>query len=164
MKLKNNSCSYIFVLLFAVFIGINNTQASEQDEKVVKEAVSQFYVALNEMFKGNIEPMKKVWSHAGDVTYMGPAGGIKIGWDQVLAEWQSQADMKLGGTVKPEDMKIYVGKDLAITVNYEKGENINAEGKPQEVSIRATNTFRKEDGKWKMIGHHTDILPFLQKQ
>ena len=22
-------------------------------------------------------------------------------------------------------------------------------------------TFRKEDGQWKMIGHHTDLLPFI---
>jgi len=71
--------------------------------------------------------------------------------------------MKLGGTVKAKNMTITVGKDIAVTNNYEKGSNINAEGKPQEVSIRATNTFRKEGGKWKMIGHHTDLLPFLQK-
>ena len=56
-----------------------------------------------------------------------------------------------------------VGNNIAFTTNYEKGSNINADGKPVEVSIRATNTFRKEDGKWKMIGHHTDLLPFLQK-
>jgi hypothetical protein len=30
------------------------------------------------------------------------------------------------------------------------------------VSIRATNLFRKESGAWKMIGHHTDLLPFLE--
>ena len=44
-----------------------------------EEAVSQFYVALNEMFKGNVEPIKEVWSHTDDVAYMGPTGGIKIG-------------------------------------------------------------------------------------
>ena len=163
MRIKSNSLSYILVLLLAVFIGSINTQASENDEKAVKQAVSQFYVALNEMFKGKIEPMKEVWSHADDVTYMGPTGCIKIGWQQVLADWEAQAAMKLGGTVKPENMTITVGNNLAFTTNYEKGSNINAEGKPQEVSIRATNTFRKEDGKWKMIGHHTDLLPFLQK-
>ena len=38
------------------------------------------------------------------------------------------------------------------------------DGKPQAVSIRATNLFRKEDGTWKMIGHHTDLLPFLAEQ
>jgi len=163
MKINNISYSYILVLLLAVIIGSVNADAVEADEEAVKEAVSQFYVALNEIFKSNIEPMKEVWSHAGDVIYMGPTGGIKIGWQQVLADWEAQAAMKLGGTVKPENMTITVGNNLAFTTNYEKGSNINADGKPQEVSIRATNTFRKEDGKWKMIGHHTDLLPFLQK-
>jgi len=163
MRANSTLCLYVSVLILAIFIGLNNTQASENDEKEVKQAVSQFYVALNEMFKGNVEPMKDVWSHADDVTYMGPTGGIKISWKQVLADWEAQAAMKLGGTVKPENMTITVGNNLAFTTNYEKGSNINAEGIPQEVSIRATNTFRKEDGKWKMIGHHTDLLPFLQK-
>jgi len=163
MIIKSNCYSYFLVLLLAVFIGSINTQASENDEKAVKQVVSQFYVALNEMFKGNIEPMKEVWSHADDVTYMSPTGGIKIGWQQVLTDWQAQAAMKLGGTVKPENMTITVGNNLAFTTNYEKGSNVDSEGKPIEVSIRATNTFRKEDGKWKMIGHHTDLLPFLQK-
>jgi ketosteroid isomerase-like protein len=71
--------------------------------------------------------------------------------------------MKLGGSVHAEDMRVTAGNEIAVSSNYSKGENIDAEGKPQTVSIRATNTFRKEDGKWKMIGHHTDLLPFLQK-
>ena len=108
--------------------------------------------------------MKEVWSHAEDVTYLPPSGGVKVGWQEVLAEWQSQADMKMGGIVKPENVKIVVGNNIAIAVNYEKGSNVDPEGNPVEISIRATNTFRKEDGKWKMIGHHTDLLPFLEKQ
>ena len=37
------------------------------------------------------------------------------------------------------------------------------EGEIQKVSIRATNIFRKEDGQWKMIGHHVDLLPQMAK-
>ena len=107
--------------------------------------------------------MKEAWSHADDVTYMGPGGGFQVGWDQVLASWEEQAAMKLGGEVKPEGMRITLGRDIAVVHNYEMGKNIDADGKPQEVSIRATNLFRKEQGKWKMIGHHTDLLPFLEK-
>jgi ketosteroid isomerase-like protein len=81
----------------------------------------------------------------------------------VLANWEVQAAMKLGGKVEPVDMRITIGKDLAVTQNYEKGENTNADGKTQSVSIRATNLFRKENGKWKMISHHTDLLPYLKK-
>ncbi len=44
---------------------------------------------------------------------------------------------------------------------FEKGQNVDAEGRTQKVSIRATSLFRKEDGRWKMIGHHSDLLTFL---
>ena len=115
------------------------------------------------MFTGELGPMKEVWSHASDVTYMGPGGGFQVGWDQVLVEWESQAARKLGGKVEPADMRVTIGQDLAIASDIEKGENTNADGKLEKVSIRATNLFRKEGGKWKMIGHHTDLLPHLAK-
>ena len=67
--------------------------------------------------------------------------------------------MKLGGRVTASGIRITAGRELAVVANYEKGENTNARGAVQKVSIRATNLFRKEDGKWKMIGHHVDLLP-----
>lgn len=133
------------------------------DEQAVRDAVAAFYRAVNVMFTGDIGPMEDVWSHADDVTYMGPAGGLKVGWTAVLADWKTQAAMKLGGSLTPEDMQVKVGRDLAVTTNFEKGQNVDANGKPLIVSIRATNTFRKENGAWKMIGHHTDLLPFLAR-
>ncbi len=163
MRNRNTAWMYILIVMIAGFMALNNTQASDDDKKAVMEATDKFYVALNYMFKGDLDLMKEVWSHADDVTYMGPGGGIKIGWDEVLTSWETQAAMKLGGSVHAEDMRVTAGNEIAVSINYSKGENIDAEGKPQPVSIRATNTFRKEDGKWKMIGHHTDLLPFLQK-
>jgi ketosteroid isomerase-like protein len=138
-------------------------QLTEKDIEGVRLAAEQFYSALNAMFTGELQPMKDVWSHKDDVTYMGPGGSFSLGWQDVLADWQTQAALKLGGQVEPEDMRITVGSDLAIVSNYEIGHNVTADGKAQKVTIRATNLFRNENGKWKMIGHHTDLLPFLQK-
>jgi ketosteroid isomerase-like protein len=164
MKSKGTVWISLFILLaFVSFSCAKSTFASEEDEKAVMNAVAQFYAALNTMFTGNVDPMKEVWSHADDVTYMGPGGGFQVGWDKVLENWEAQAAMKLGGKVEAADMRITVGQDIAVTNNYEKGENTNARGEVQKVSIRATNVFRKEDGKWKMIGHHTDLLPYLEK-
>jgi ketosteroid isomerase-like protein len=59
-------------------------------------------------------------------------------------------------------MHLNIGQDTAIVDCYEIGENL-VDGMPQKVSLRATNVFRKENGQWKMIGHHTDLLPFLAK-
>ena len=152
-----------FLLLAFVFMLINiDSSLSSQSEKGVKEAAMQFYSALNTMFKGDVSPMIEVWSHAPDVTYLGPQGGILIGWDQVSKTWEEQAALKLGGQVNPEDMHITLGDKVGITQNYERGTNY-VDGKPVTVYIRATNIFRLEEGNWKMISHHTDILPFLSK-
>ena len=137
--------------------------ASEKDIEGARAAAEQFYAALNVMFTGELRPMKEVWSHKDDVTYMGPGGGFRNGWKEVLDDWETQAALKLGGKVEPKDMRITVGRALAIISNYEIGQNVTADGKVQKVTIRATNLFRNENGKWKMIGHHTDLLPFLQK-
>lgn len=155
---------YISIFIFAVAgFCCDPSFASQPDEKAAMQAVNGFYAALNQMFTGDLGQMKEVWSHAEDVTYMGPDGGFQVGWALVLENWEKQAALKLGGKVEPAEMRLTVGHDIAITSNYEIGENTNAEGKTQKVKIRATNIFRKEDGKWKMIGHHTDLLPFLQK-
>lgn len=137
--------------------------AAKPDTEGVLKVTEQFYSALNVLFTGSSAPMEDVWSHAVNITYMGPAGGVRLGWEQIQAEWKKQASLKLGGKVEPKDLHMTVGHDLAVVSNYEVGENVGPDGQPQKVEIRATNLFRKEQGKWKMIGHHTDLLPFLQK-
>jgi ketosteroid isomerase-like protein len=95
---------------------------------------------------------------------MGPGGGITLGWNNVRQAWEEQAALKLDGNVEPHDLHVTVGNDLAFTQCVELGNNRDAEGNTVQVSIRATNLFRKENGSWKMIGHHTDLLPFLDKE
>ncbi|MGI9178244.1 MAG: YybH family protein, partial [Pirellulales bacterium] len=137
-------------------------QAADADTQEVKAAVTQFHDALNTLFTGDAAPIKAIWSHADDVTYMGPVGGMQIGWLQVEPYWDKQAAKKLGGKVDPVDLHVAASPTLAVVHYYEKGENV-IDGKPQPVNIRATTTFRKEDGQWKVIGHHTDTLAYLQK-
>jgi ketosteroid isomerase-like protein len=163
MRSKSTVRISIFVLSAAVLACARLALAAETDETGVKNAAAQFYAALNKMFTGELGPMKSVWSHADDVTYMGPGGGFQVGWNEVLKNWEAQAAMRLGGRVEPAEMRITVGTDIAVVSNYEKGENTNAKGESQEVSIRATNIFRKENGEWKMMGHHTDLLPYMDK-
>jgi ketosteroid isomerase-like protein len=161
----NKKLLWIPILLLAVggLMTANITRGAGKGGQDIEQAVGQFYTALTAMFTGDLGPMKEVWSHADDVTYMGPSGGFQVGWDQVLKTWEEQAAMKLGGKVEPTGMRITVGQDLAIVSNVETGENTNVAGKAEKLSIRATNLFRKEHGKWKMIGHHTDLVSSLAK-
>jgi ketosteroid isomerase-like protein len=162
MRTTSSQALAACVLAIAGMISTSAAYAAPSDEQAVRQATNGFYAALNDMFTGNIEPMQNVWSHANDVTYMGPDGKFIVGWDHVLPEWQSQAARKLSGEIRSEQIQVNVGNDLATVQCREVGQNV-VNGKPTRVTIRATNVFRKENGQWKMIGHHTDTLPFLQK-
>lgn len=124
----------------------------------VRQAADKFYDALNAVFTGDVEPMKSAWSHADDIAYMGPGGSLKVGWSKVWKDWEGQASRKLGGEVRPQDVHFVVNGDLAVMYAREVGENTNIGGRREKVDIRVTNIFRKEDGTWRLIGHHTDLL------
>ena len=126
----------------------------------VQDAVDQFYEALNALIKGDIEPMKEVWLHDDFVTYLDPYGMYLVGWDKVLESWQKQADMNIGGSVRPEKLQVIQDGNMAVAHNYEIG-STEVEGKEKQLFIRVTNVFLKRDGKWKMISHHTDKMPEL---
>lgn len=134
-----------------------------QKETDIHEAISEFYEALNDLLTGNSAPMTAVWSHAEDVTYLGPQGGILVGWANVSKAWKEQAQLKLNGRIEPEDIHVIKFDNLRITHNFEVGSNV-VNGKNEQVRVRATNIFRKEDGKWKMISHQTDLLPYLKNR
>jgi ketosteroid isomerase-like protein len=163
MQLKQMILSCVMFLAFATLSYANPGDVTTEEQQAVEHASAQFYKSLNTMFTGDAAPMSEIWSHSDDVTYMGPAGGIEIGWEQVRAQWESQAALHLGGNVEPEAMHTIIGHDIAVVTCKEVGNNVDANGEPVLVSIRATNVFRKENGDWKLIGHHTDLLPFLEK-
>jgi ketosteroid isomerase-like protein len=160
--MRRRILSGLLVMAVMSLMMASPTQAADDDTQAVKTAVSAFHDALNVLFTGDTAPMKAVWSHADDVTYMGPVGGMQVGWSQVEPYWDKQAAKKLGGKVDPVDVHVTASPTLAVVHYHEKGENI-IDGKPQPVFIRATTTFRKEGGQWKVIGHHTDTLAYLQK-
>ncbi len=155
---RKHTCILIALTLALASPLAASSHSESAAHDAVQKAVDGFYAALNALFTGDLEPMDAVWSHADDVTYLGPGGGIKVGWAAVSKDWEAQAAMKLGGKVEAKDVHITVGSGLAVVVGYEVGENKGEDGKTTKVEIRATSTFRQEGGAWKMIGHHADLL------
>ena len=143
-------------LAFSMVCLSSVTRCMADDGQTVEQAATKFYASLNQLFSGDADPMEQCWSHADDVTYMGPAGGFQIGWDQVRDYWRQQAALKLGGKIAPFETRVTVGNDLAFVQCFERGDNLDAQGNPLKVSIRATTIFRKENGQWKVIGHQTE--------
>jgi len=150
------------LLLGATLLLTGNDASAEPGTPALRQAVTQFYAALNVMLAGDAGPMEKLWSRRPDVIYMGPDGNFWHGWIEVDADFAAAAAKRPGGSVEPKDISITVDRDLAVVADSESGRRMVG-GKLQTNSLRATSFFRLEDGEWKMIGHHVDRDPAMAK-
>ena len=132
------------------------------DEAAVREAVDQWFTALNAMLNGDPAPFSELYSHADDVTYMSAEGTYRVGWAATWADWQEQAEKSGGGHVEGADLHIVIGGDLAVAQHYTTGSVTRPDGETAETRVRESSVFRREDGRWRMIAHHADELPFLK--
>ena len=132
---------------------------STDDEAAVQAANKAWYIALNAMLNGDPAPFAGVYSHAEDVSYMSAEGGLRVGWDATWSDWQAQAGLSQGGHVEEIDNHTIVNGDMAVVQTVEKGVVNNREGVGVELVARETSVFRREDGNWKMVAHHADLLP-----
>ena len=122
-----------------------------------ERAAEAFHDARNAVFRGDTGPMSAAWSRAADITYMRPFGEILVGWAPIADSWAAQARAITSGDVRPEGLRVVTDGTLAVAVGFERGSCV-VEGREVRVDIRATSTHRREDGAWKMIGHHTDPI------
>jgi len=134
-----------------------------EDEIAVRAAVNQWFDVLNAMLNGDAEPFAALYSHKDDVTYMGAEGTYRVGWPATFADWAAQAEKSSGGSVEGRDVHIVVADDMALASHYTVGNVRNSEGEMTETAVRETSVFRKEDGGWRMIGHHADANPAWAK-
>ncbi|HMK91912.1 MAG TPA: SgcJ/EcaC family oxidoreductase [Thermoleophilia bacterium] len=129
---------------------------STQDD--VRAVSTQFYAALNSMTDGDASPMADVWSHDASVTTLHPIGGRQTGWDEVRGSFDGVAELASSGRVELREQSIQVVGDLAYEIGIEYGQATIA-GERIAIEQRVTNIYRRQDGVWKIVHHHTDISP-----
>ena len=131
---------------------------SNEDE--VREASGKFYAGLTKMLEGDLSLIEGIWSHDATVTAMHPVDGREIGWDAVRKSFVPFAEFASDGSVELHDQIVRVLGDVAYEVGIESGK-FSIAGKPIKVGQRVTNIYKREDGHWKMIHHHTDVCPSM---
>ena len=131
---------------------------STQD--AVRSASARFYSALNRMADGDGSEMSRAWSHSETVTAMHPIGGEQVGWDAVTGACAGVAELASGGHVEIADQEIHTGEDLAYELGTERG-NMKLAGESIAIEQRVTNIYRREEGQWKLVHHHTDLSPAM---
>ena len=141
----------------------NASGASPAAEKEIREATTLFYAALNSALQGDLGPLGAVWSHRPDVSNLGGIGGRQLGWNEVRTDFQNMARLYPAGQITPQDTIVVVGTDIGYSICNETGRLRSAEGPMVNFNRRATNIFRREDGKWKLIHHHADTTVGLSQ-
>lgn len=129
-------------------------------ENEVRQASAQFYAALNSMGNGDASAIPDIWSHTTAVTTMHPIGGREVGWDEVKEPWGQVAQLSTGGQISLNDPLIQVAGDMAYEVGFEQGQ-LTLAGEQVALDQRATNIYRRENGTWKMVHHHSDTSPAM---
>ena len=105
--------------------------------------------------------MAAVWSHGPAVTTMHPLGGREVGWEQVRATWEQAAAVFTAGQVTVSDQVIVpLTEEVAYTVATERGEGTIG-GEAISFEHRVTNIYCRKDGVWKLVHHHTDLVPAM---
>lgn len=128
------------------------------------DAANAFYHALNRSFTGDLTEMDEIWAHTAAVSMMDPFGGRQTGWGHVRREFAREAGMGLVGRVDPVDVLVRDEGDMGYVLCWEQGEEMALRGQDVQLGHRATSVFRREGDTWRMVHHHTDLSPELQRR
>ncbi len=126
----------------------------------IDDFVDEYHRALDEFFRGDPEPMKKLYSHRGDASLANPFGSVAVGWEQVTETMERAArNYRDGGASGCETLTRYVTPDLAYLVEIERFEaKVGGEEKMASGALRVTTVLRPEDGAWKIVHRHADPI------
>ena len=131
------------------------------DESDVLAATKRFYDAIEVMIcGGGLEPMKAAWHRGPNVTSGHPLGRWAQGWDEVLATWEEFASFgrpEAGGS-SVDDLHAQVFGDTAYTISVFRSSKAFG-----GVTMNCTNVLRRIDGAWKIVHHHADRTPSMEK-
>jgi len=172
MKKSNKLIVSLAFSAFLVSVGagfaarMNSAVTEIAPEDALKAANAKFYSSINTMLTtGNTDSFSNVWSHRDSASNFGPSGARQIGWKEIDAQFKREGAMKMGGNVTCEDMVVIVDTDgdMGYITCVEVGNNMTIDGKSNQVKFRSTNIYRMEDGKWKLVHHHTDFAPVLKE-
>jgi SnoaL-like domain len=122
-----------------------------------EEFIDQCHLALSQQVNGHTDPFQALWSRAADVVLMGAAGSHAVGWEEVSASltWASEHLDFTGWHV--ENLMTSVNENLAFTVELEHMSH-EVNGERQERTLRASQGYRFENGRWRVIFRHGDPM------
>jgi len=130
---------------------------SDRPDVEAVEFIEQCHRALRQHTSGNPRPYLELWSHAEDVSLMGGVGGHQVGIHDVTELLTAAAKTLNYETWDAENLATGFDDTLGFTVELERLTRL-IDGQTEEMSLRATTIYRRDDGAWRVIHRHGDSL------
>jgi ketosteroid isomerase-like protein len=116
------------------------------------------------LVQGDLEPRLALWTRRDPVSVWGAWGPCNTGWEEVERTFRWVADRFSDPADKRYDFSydvdvLDVVGDMAYTVGFERFKASTDGGPPEDVTVRVTHVYRREDGEWKIVHRHGDLTP-----
>jgi hypothetical protein len=127
--------------------------------------VQRYHGALKQQTQGDSAALLGLWSRAGDVAFMSPMGGYQLGYEQVSGLLSAAAPTLGYEDWSAETLVKVVSGDIAHTAEIEhftrRPDPARESSWPDEVVLRVTGVYRREDGEWRIILRHAQMYEEL---
>jgi ketosteroid isomerase-like protein len=113
--------------------------------------------------QGDAGPRMQLWSHRDPVSLFGAAGMFTSGWDELreMFPWVAARFSEVTGYRYDLEVADVVG-DMGYAVGYERFTG-SIDGRPAEdVTVRSTHVYRREQGEWRIVHRHGDNPPAFE--
>jgi ketosteroid isomerase-like protein len=126
----------------------------------VNEVLELYHSAADAFSRGDPEPVKMMFSRQDDVTLANPFGPAVQGWKQVaMALDFASSRFRDGRLTGVDTVARYEGSDVATIFEIEHwSAKVGGRENAASFDLRVTSTFRREEGKWKIVHRHADPI------
>jgi hypothetical protein len=126
-----------------------------------RAALDRYARAMDRLYNGDPEPIKALYSHGAETSQCGYWGGVERGWSEVGGRWDWVAAQFVPGDGfhTQEILQTSVTTEMAYAVFVEHA-HVRLVDQPdlQQIAIRVTAVFRRDEDGWKAIHRHGDSL------
>ena len=114
--------------------------------------------AAGDYVRGRAAAVDALTSDRAPVTFFGPDGKSVSGADAVTKAFDSGArHFDPGGDSRLEILQSADGGDIGYWCGLQHA-HVEMDGKTVPMTLRITELFRREDGEWKLVHRHADMM------